>query len=225
MAGYPGNKSNHGSYQQIINHFPKHTNFISGCAGSGIVELIKKPAAGKNIAFELDEKVIRKYWAANTVYKVLQQDSVLWLQKQKQLDQRTLIFFDPPYLHSARASGKLYYRYEWTEKQHLDFLQAVKQSKANICIVHYPCDLYETELQQWHRHQWNTRTHTGNRIECLYMNYAKPRELHQYNYLGDNFTKRQQVKRIKERFLNRLNNYSDLHRYAIIEALEQYLGT
>jgi len=88
-----------------------------------------------------------------------------------------------------------------------------------VAISAYKCDLYDTMLKGWRCEQWQVRTRAGNAMEALYMNYAKPKELHQYNYLGDNRTQRQNIKRKRERWIDKLQNMTDQERYGLMEAI------
>lgn len=231
---YTGNKGSYGSYQNIINEFPVHTDFISGFAGSGSVEKRKKLAPGQNIVFELSGKVIEKFWQNNQYgYTVHFSDFLAWYASQKKelCGPHRLIFCDPPYLHSTRSSGKDHYEHEWDEQTHKTFLQMASRAKDNFCICHPKCKLYDKYLQDWRVKQWRVMTHTGPGTETLYMNYAKPRELHQYNYLGDNFTDRQRNKRRRDTLQKRLQQLTpeqriaELHElYMLLEISKPYLG-
>lgn len=192
--GYPGNKQAFGSFQQIINEFPPHTDFISGMAGSGAVEKRKRLAPGKNIVFELCTETIEQHWQDSYGYTIKNIDSVQWYQSQQNGKGR-LCYWDVPYMLSARRSGKKYYQFEWTDEQHVYFLNLLKGSKDMHAISHYPCQLYNTMLKGWRLKTWQVMTRQGVVTEGLYMNYKKPVQLHQYDYLGYNRTHRQHIKR------------------------------
>ena len=67
---------------------------------------------------------------------------------------------------------------------------------------------------------YNSYDRTGElRIECLYCNYPAPEELHDYRYLGENFTERQRIRRKIIRHIKKLKNLPVLERNAILEAL------
>jgi DNA adenine methylase len=101
----------------------------------------------------------------------------------------------------------------------------MKKSPYYVAISHYKYKLYDTMLKGWHYIEWQVMTHTGPRMEGLYMNYPRPAQLHQYNFLGNNKAERQQIKRKRERLLKRLHDkpiekfYLEL--YAMVEALDQ----
>ncbi len=232
---YTGNKGSFGSYQQIINEFPLHQDFISAFAGSGAVEKRKKLAPGTNLAFELSGKTIDRHWKENQYgYEIHFADFLAWYASQKKelCGTNRLIFSDPPYLHSTRSSGANYYEHEWDEAKHRLFLQMVCRSLDLHAIVHPECELYDRLLKGWRKKQWQVMSHTGPRIETLYMNYQKPAELHQYTYLGDNYTDRQRNKRRRDTLQKRLANMqnpeqrkAELHElFMLLEVAKPYLG-
>lgn len=61
-----------------------------------------------------------------------------------------LMYLDPPYVRSARKSGKLY-RYEMDNEQQKKLLALIVQSKAKTIISGYDSDLYNTALQGWYK--------------------------------------------------------------------------
>lgn len=224
LKSYPGNKGTGGSFQNIINEFPPHTNFISGMAGSGAVEKMKLLATGKNIVFELDAKTIAKHWADSKGYTVINSDWLPWIAQQKQLCwEKTLIYFDPPYKLDTRSSGRKIYKYEWTDEMHIDFLKVVKSLKCKVALSHYKCDLYDSYLKGWRCKQWQVMTRTGPVKETLYMNYSKPVELHQYNFLGDNFTERQRHKRRRITLQRQLQSLPIEDRISLIQELNSLM--
>jgi hypothetical protein len=54
------------------------------------------------------------------------------------------------------------------------------------------------------------------------MNYPEPKELHDYRYLGNNFRQRERIKRIKTRWLARLDRMGALERYALLTTIAEY---
>jgi DNA adenine methylase len=57
--------------------------------------------------------------------------------------------------------------------------------------------------------------------EYLWMNYPEPVRLHDYRYLGRNFRERQDFKRLRERWLRRLENMPTLKRQALLSAIDE----
>lgn len=222
---YIGNKGSFGSFQHIINHFPPHKLFISLCAGSGAVER-RKLKAEMNIAVEITSAVTDKFDYASGGYHIVNMDCETWVHSNKHLllpeRKDNLIYMDPPYRLAARRSGREYYQNEWDDKKHARTLELLMSMPSLIVISHYEDQLYNSILKEWYKHSWRVMTHKGPVMECIYMNFAPPKELHQYNYLGEDFTDRQRIKRKKERFLNKLKNMPDLERYALLAVLKEF---
>lgn len=83
----------------------------------------------------------------------------------------TLIYIDPPYLQSLRTRNM--YKYEMTDKQHVELLKLIMQSKSKICLSAYDNELYNDYLKGWYTAEKKTTAQNGlPRTEKLYMNYA-----------------------------------------------------
>lgn len=90
------------------------------------------------------------------------------------------IYCDPPYVLSARKS--YLYKYEMTDKQHVELLELLKQHKGKVLISGYNNDLYNSILVGWHKEYKDTTAEQGlKRTECLWMNY----EMQMILNLGD----------------------------------------
>lgn len=57
--------------------------------------------------------------------------------------------------------------------------------------------------------------------EWLWMNYPEPFQLHDYRYLGDDFRKREHIKRKKDRWRLRLASMPSLEQFAILSVIEE----
>ena len=86
-----------------------------------------------------------------------------------------LLYVDPPYLGSTRASGC--YRHEMPgDDQHRELAEALHRCKAAVAISGYPSDLYDHELYAgWDRHTFPSGTGQNavswaNRTEVLWSN-------------------------------------------------------
>jgi DNA adenine methylase len=55
---------------------------------------------------------------------------------------RTLIYCDPPYEQSTRTSAR--YKVDMDRDGHIDFIEAVIQSKSKIIISGYDCEIYDS---------------------------------------------------------------------------------
>lgn len=84
-----------------------------------------------------------------------------------------LIYADPPYLLETRCCNQ--YRYEMTERDHLDLLDALKQHKGPVILSGYPSEMYDRELVGWsviHRKSYNQNA--DQRTEVLWCNFETP---------------------------------------------------
>lgn len=86
----------------------------------------------------------------------------------------------------------------------------------------YMSDLYAAELSDWRTVSYNSITRSGKVArEYLWMNYPEPVALHDYSFLGSNFTQRQVIKRQVQRWRSRLENMPPLKRRALQMALDE----
>lgn len=66
--------------------------------------------------------------------------------------EETLHYVDPPYLMSARTGG-VNYKHEFSDQQHLELLQKLKNVKGKVVISGYINEMYSAELIGWHEHR------------------------------------------------------------------------
>lgn len=84
-----------------------------------------------------------------------------------------LIYADPPYLLNTRGGKQ--YRYEMTEQDHVELLDALKQHKGTVILSGYPSELYDRELAGWEkiaRKSYNQNA--DKRTEVLWCNFDTP---------------------------------------------------
>jgi DNA adenine methylase len=62
----------------------------------------------------------------------------------------TCFYCDPPYLHGTRTDTDVY-RHEYTDDQHIEFLETAVQCKGQVIISGYACELYDSRLSGWRR--------------------------------------------------------------------------
>lgn len=87
-----------------------------------------------------------------------------------------LIYADPPYLMSTR--GDKQYRYEMTEQDHVELLDALMQHKGPVILSGYPSELYDGELSHWNRiARKSYNQNADQRTEVLWCNFEIPRLL------------------------------------------------
>lgn len=134
LRSYFGSKNQNGVYQFIINHFCKHSTYIEGFLGSGIIYQMKKQAK-QSIGFEIDSTVIDK-WNTQASHPDFQLINRSFIDEYENVSRRldlanTLVYIDPPYLHSTRSSCHRY-RHELTTEQHIDLLALGPKSKRTM---------------------------------------------------------------------------------------------
>lgn len=87
--------------------------------------------------------------------------------------ENVLIYADPPYLLETRRGKQ--YRYEMTEQDHLELLEALKQHSGYVILSGYPSEMYDRELRGWsiiHRKSYNQNA--DKRTEALWCNFEIP---------------------------------------------------
>lgn len=92
----------------------------------------------------------------------------------------SLIYVDPPYLHSARSSLKGRgtkthgYRHEMTDDDHRELAGVLHKVAGMVVLSGYPSDLYDIELYpDWERFERRAMADGGRaRTEVVYLNKA-----------------------------------------------------
>lgn len=221
LDGYTGAKAGAGVYQTIINEMPPHTLYIECCVGSGIIARRKRPAAS-TIVIDADAAVIDQ-WKSVPGVTAIHGCAVELLPRLAIGGKDVLVYADPPYL--VRSCQRDYYRHEFkTPEQHAELLKVLKGLQCHVMLSGYRGPLYDAELRHWRRIDYQTATHAGAVTESLWLNFKQPMALHDYSYLGKNFTDRQRIKRKKARFLAKLRKMSMLERGAILEAVRDLIA-
>lgn len=90
----------------------------------------------------------------------------------------TVVYCDPPYLHSTRSPHREYKEHEMSEDDHVELANLLLNCKAKVAISGYESSLYDKLYSQWQQHKKEfccySSGSTGNRyrrIECLWTNY------------------------------------------------------
>lgn len=104
--------------------------------------------------------------------------TILNLSYKHSLNDYTNSFYylDPPYLPSTRVTKKAY-EYDWKEKDHIEFLNLVKDKKNKVLISGYDSNLYNRELSSWIKIEKTVANNSGQnakknkRTEILWRNY------------------------------------------------------
>lgn len=135
-------------------------------------------------------------------------------------DKNTLIYCDPPYVHSTRTRTDLY-RFEMSDDQHRQLLNILLNLPCRVMISGYWTKLYSEALRKWNHTTFQAVTRSGRvATEHLWFNFPVPVALHDYRYLGRNFRERERIKRKTLRWTNRLRRMPAIERHAMMHALD-----
>lgn len=217
---YNGGKAGNGTYQQIINHIPKHDVFIDAMVGNGGI-LFNLSLPGLTVINDVDGSVIQKYKynGYSTAVIVENDDYACIIAKYDDVIRKVFFYFDPPYLKETRKSQKDLYKFEWGESDHIRFLTTANTVRNDVMISHYPCSLYNKFLKSWNTHDFESQTRNGKAVERIYMNYPKPEVLQDFRYLGKDYRERQRIKRKIQRQLEKLKNMPADERTGILSSI------
>lgn len=130
------------------------------------------------------------------------------------------IFSDPPYVMSERSGGRIY-QCELSDEDHQRFLGTATQLDATryrMMICGYSCDLYSS-IDGWFSIDHRVPTRGGLQDERIWMNYPKPIQLHDYQYIGDTRRSRERIRRRQKNWREQLNRMSEQERLAMLEVL------
>jgi hypothetical protein len=196
--------------------------YIEPFLGSGVVMRLKRPAS-LSIGVAVDAKVTNKVKCALPGVHVVCDDAISFL-KAYNYKGRELVYADPPYLGSTRASARSIYKHEMmSDDDYLELLAVLKSLPCMVMISGYWSELYARELKEWRSISFQAMTRGGfAATEWLWMNYPEPFELHDYSFLGDNFREREWIKRKKMRWTERLKSMPALERFAILSVLQEH---
>jgi hypothetical protein len=215
---YPGGKNADGVYQFIINQIPPHDEYIELFGGSAAVLRFKLPA-DRSYVCELSPGAIAALGDVvlppATIIKKC--DGICWLAYHR-CSQRTFIYADPPYLPETRSKRRIY-EHEMTFDDHVTLLELLANESCMVALSGYASPLYSEMLGGWRVLEYRVMTRGGPRIECLWMNYPEPSELHDYRYLGENFRQRERIRRQQRTWSRRLAVMDRLQRLALMSVL------
>jgi DNA adenine methylase len=130
---------------------------------------------------------------------------------------RVLIYADPPYLLSTRASRKRY-KHDYSENDHKKLLGLLCELPAMVIISGYPSGLYDVWLRGWRTLEFQVMSRGGVRTEKLWMNFPEA-GVHWAACAGKDFTDRQRIKRKAQRWADNYRRLPAGERTAILEAL------
>jgi DNA adenine methylase len=103
-------------------------------------------------------------------------EDALQLLSRELSDQETLIYADPPYVHSTRTATKVYGHYEMNDWEHEKLLNVLCYTNSRVMLSGYHSELYDRMLKDWTCYEFPIANHSGQgkskqrRIECLWIN-------------------------------------------------------
>ena len=229
---YPGNKAQKNLIPHIINIIPPHKMYVELFLGSGGVSRhLNLPSIAYGV--EKNNCVISTF---KNVYPsgmvVINDCAISWLKNKlpalvdkygSMVHEDIFIYLDPPYIKSSRRSMVDIYKYEMTDKDHVDLLKSILTTTAirvRVAISGYDNPLYNKMLKGWNKKYMKVCVHGKVATEVVWFNYPVPESLHQYNYIGKNRTERQRIKRKISRWVERLKRLPGPERNAILDHLK-----
>ena len=84
--------------------------------------------------------------------------------------ENVFMYIDPPYVLSTRTGKQ--YKHEMTDKDHMELLDTLLNSKAKIMLSGYSHPLYDENLKDWKRVELKNQSTSGRvTTEIIWMNY------------------------------------------------------
>jgi hypothetical protein len=136
-----------------------------------------------------------------------------------------LVYCDPPYMPETLKT-RCRYRYDLATEQHAELLEICCKLPCKVMISGYWSKLYADVLGKWNSIQFEVMTRGGSfATEWLWFNFASPVALHDYSYVGSNYRERDNLKRKKLRWVNRLKRMPALEKQCLLEAIASTGGS
>lgn len=214
MNSYFGSKATSGLCQPIIAMMPPHDTYIETHLGGGAI-MRRKPPALYNIAIDLDPQALNAFECDYPVEKV--QGCAHEFLSAHTFSGRELLYCDPPYLNYTRTSNRRY-RFDYTEKDHIELLKLLKKVPCSVMLSGYPSVLYDELLTNWGSLELQVMNQGGVRTEKLWFNFT-PDRIHWPRYAGKNFTDRQRIKRKAETWGKRYQSLPRAERLAVLSSI------
>ncbi|WP_348731887.1 DNA adenine methylase [Rheinheimera texasensis] len=224
-VSYLGAKNGSGVYQAIINLMPPHETYIEPFLGTGAVMRRKAPAK-RSIGIDKNEQCVNGFdygapeidGADYVVPELFVGDAFSFLADfDYAAAGKTLIYCDPPYVHSTRTSNARY-QHELTDAQHRELLEILKQVPAFVILSGYRNDIYDKTLADWWSKDFQAMTRGGVRTETVWCNF-EPGKVHYHRYAGKNATDRQRIQRKAARWAKNFSELPQPEKQAILAAL------
>jgi len=93
---------------------------------------------------------------------ILNRPAVEVIQSQDGPD--TLFYLDPPYVPDTRSPGTVFGKFDMTEGQHEELLGVIRGVQGKVMISGYGCELYDSKLAKWHRHEFDLPNNAASGI-------------------------------------------------------------
>ena len=211
---YFGSKAASGLCQPIIAMMPPHDTYIESHLGGGAI-MKRKPPALHNIGIDLDTQSLGDFECSYPV-ELIHGDAHRFLASYEYQGSE-LVYCDPPYLKSTRRSSRCY-RYDYTEQNHVELLNLLKDLPCRVMLSGYPSALYDQTLHGWNSVELQVMIHGTVRTEKVWFNFQIDR-VHWASYAGSNFTDRQRIKRKAASWGRRYQALPRAERVAVMAAM------
>lgn len=197
---------------------PPHKVYVEAFLGTGTI-MKKKAPAEFNIGIDKNTSMVDNFNFTVPELVLLKEDAIAYLKKYNS-DDRTVIYCDPPYVHSTRTS-KARYKDEMLDHDHerlCEVLKSLDNTKHFVILSGYKNKIYERLLSGWWTKDFQAMTRGGVRTETVWCNF-QPGEVHYHTFAGNDRTDRQRIKRKAERWANKFKALPHGERQAILNSL------
>lgn len=214
MGSWFGSKATSGLCQPIIALMPPHDTYIETHLGGGAI-MQRKPAARHSIGIDRDARALGRFECNYPVEKI--HGCAHQFLATYPFTGRELVYSDPPYLTATRTSPRRY-RYDYTERDHVELLALLTGLPCPVILSGYPSALYDAHLGAWQTLELQVMNQAGVRTEKLWFNFT-PQRLFWASFAGKNFTDRQRIKRKADNWAQRYQAMPPAERLAVLAAL------
>lgn len=177
-----------------------------------------KLAAEESIGVDIDPEVVARWRKSGPRdVKVVGGDAVAFLLSRRFAGDE-FVYADPPYLPTTRRARRVY-RFEYDVQGHRRLIQTLRSLPCPVMISGYPSALYDQLLEDWEKETFPCPSQSGLRREVVWMNYARPKLLHDHRHIGSTYREREALRRRRTNLLKRVATLSDLERNALLAEL------
>jgi DNA adenine methylase len=224
---YPGSKGQAGVWQRIIGQMRPHSVYVEPFFGTGKVFRHKRPAQRSIIADKLATPEFDQAAALDGVEAHLDCGIAVLtrLQMRCELPSDAVIYCDPPYVFSTRQ-GRRYYTHEMTDEQHEALLYSLNFLNCDVLLSGVDSALYSARLKpnRWRCIRYKVRWHNKTAVECLWMNFPEPVELHDWRFAGFTYRERFAMNRFVNRWFARIGLMPPRKRQFVLNQLAATAG-